>query len=176
MAKTKIKNKYKANKSGSKNAQIIGQVVMFILAGIIFVLILTYGYKAITQFLGKSEEVSVATFQNDLITAAETLKRDYGSVSKLELSLPAKYTTFCLANSDSNTPSTDFQAKYPRLYDSWKTGSQNIFLVPPPTVTMRKQIEDVTIPEGFFCIKNTGKMVLRIEGLGDKTQITPWRE
>lgn len=170
MAKTKIRKKELKN----KNAQIIGQVAMFILAGIIFILILTYGYKAITQFLGKSEEVSLASFQNDLLTTTETIKRDYGSVSKLELTLPAKYTMFCIANSDSNTPSADFQTKYPRLYDSWKTGSQNIFLIPPPTAIMRKQIENVIAPEGYFCIKNTGKIALRLEGMGDRTQITPW--
>ena len=159
----------------NKNAQIIGQVAMFILAGIIFVLIITYGYKAITQFLGKSEEVSLATFQNDLLTATETIKRDYGSVSKLELTLPAKYTMFCIADSDTNAPNAEFKTKYPRLYDSWKTGSQNIFLIPPPTATMRKQIEDITIPNSYFCIKNTGKINLRLEGMGDKTQLTLWQ-
>lgn len=156
-----------------KNAQILGQVVMFLLAGIVFVLVLIYGYKAITQFLEKSEDVGLATFQNDLLTAVESIKRDYGTVIKTELSLPPKYGLLCIADSDSTKPSTDFEQMHKRMYAAWQTGSENIFLTPPSTQPIKK-IEDITVDGGYFCIKNTGKVVLRLEGMGDKAKVSQW--
>ncbi|MBI4141407.1 hypothetical protein HY484_00610 [Candidatus Woesearchaeota archaeon] len=151
----------------NKKAQMISNVVMFAMAGIIFALILMYGYRAIKGFLERSEEVGLATFRNDLLSSVEGIKRDYGSVAKIELTLPGKYTRVCIV--DPQNPGT-LQQTYPRMHQAWQTGSENVFLTPPSPQPIR--IEDIEINNGYFCATNTGRITLWIEGLGDKARIS----
>ena len=152
------------------HAQLIGQVVMFVLAAIIFGMILLYGYQAIHSFLEKGRAVALATFYTDLAQGVDLIKRDVASVSRLELSLPAQYTEVCIA--DPIDEKGMLQAENLRMYNAWISGSENIFLIPPSPQPFK--IEDIIVPHGAFCIPNTGKIILRLEGTGDKTQVTPW--
>ena len=152
----------------NKKAQIIGQVMMFALAAIIFGLIITYGYKAVTNLMEKGSEISMATFKTDFENGVDAIKRDYGSVQKLELTLPTKFNEICIA--DPNNPGTLANDR-PLLYNKWRTSSENIFFTPPAQQPFK--INDITIPNGYFCIKKTGKILLRLEGQGDKAQVTP---
>lgn len=151
----------------SRRAQMIGNVVMFAMAGIIFALILLYGYRSIKGFLERSEDVALATFRNDFVNSVEAIKRDYGSVAKIELTLPGKYTRVCIV--DPLNPST-LQQDYPRLYQAWQTGSENIFITPPSPQPVK--IEDITVDNGYFCVETAGKITLWLEGLGDRAKIS----
>ncbi|MBI4140577.1 hypothetical protein HY485_01935 [Candidatus Woesearchaeota archaeon] len=154
--------------SKKTKAQIIGNVVMFAMAGIIFALILIYGYRQIKVFLERSEDVALATFRNDLANSVESIKRDYGSVTKIELTLPVKYTLACIT--DPINPGTILPQKHPRMYQAWQTGTENIFLTPPAPQPIK--IEDITVDNGYFCATNTGRITLWIQGLGDKAKIS----
>ena len=161
----------------TEKAQIVGQVFIFILAAIIFGVIVLYGYQAISNFMSKSGEIAIASFQQELTNSVESIKRDFGSVTKTELTLPTKYSTLCILDSDTTKNICDtgqpLQQQYPRLCAAWKTEAQNIFLLPG---TQAMQISDISTPSGYFCVQNTGKIKLRMEGLGDKAQVSPWSE
>lgn len=158
----------------NKKSQIMGQVFIFILAAAIFILILTYGYKAISGFSKRSEQVALVEFQTELESAVKSISLDYGSVKRSELTLPAKYTEICFVDLDRE-PSADFEAEHPRMYEAWAGGTQNVFLTP---------MEDSPInvgkiyvgSSGYLCLPiSGGKVTLRLEGLGDKAGITEWQ-
>ena len=69
-----------------KNAQIMGQVFIFILAGALFILILTYGYKAIAGFSERSEQVALVEFQTNLESSVKSISRFSASKSSKPIS------------------------------------------------------------------------------------------
>jgi hypothetical protein len=156
-----------------KKSQIMGQVFVFILAAAIFILILTYGYKAIAGFSRRSEQVAMIEFQTELEGAVKSIRLDYGSIKKLGLSLPVKYTELCFVDLDLE-PSEEFEQIHPRMYESWVSRTQNAFLVPMEDSPIN--IGKIYVGGGgYLCLPITGgKVTLRLEGLGDKAGITQW--
>lgn len=157
------------------NAQVTTQVFMFILAVIVLGVIILYGYEAITKFLSTSVDVAIADFQNQFMSSVESIKRDYGSVSKLELTLPKKFTQICVVDSDTTKNIGDFSTTHERMYSSWVKSGENIFLI--PTQAQPIKINDIIVQEnnGYFCQLNSlGKITLRLEGQGDKALVSPW--
>jgi len=158
-----------------KKGQMIGQVFIFILAGLVFVLILGYGYRAITTFMERGQEVQLLDFRNELDSTVNMIKRDYGSVQRIDLRVPAKTEVVCFANAKDETTQdlARLKEQYPLLYTAWSTGSENVFLLPrSPTPLL---IKDISLENGYCCITVAGGRVsLRMEGLGNKAKITPW--
>jgi len=161
----------------SRRAQTIGQVFVFILAGLVFVLVITYGYKAIKNFMARSEEVALVDFQHDFESAVETIKYDYGSVRKIELRLPSKFLGVCVLdvnNCPSSLPELVLSNK--RMSFEWmlvacKTGSSNAFTIPRSVDLF---LPDVVV-DGFVCVPViNGKVILRFEGLGKKAKVSAW--
>lgn len=166
-----------ARKRKSKRAQIIGQIFVFILAGLVLALVITYGYKAIKHFTARSEEVALVDFQNDFFTAVEGVKYDFGSIRKTELRLPSKFLGLCVVNIDncpSSTPLLILPGKTISLdwmLDACLTGSANSFLIPRFDLL----IQDVVVDGDFICVPNIdGRVILRLEGLGKKAKVSPW--
>lgn len=156
-----------------KRAQMIGQVFIFILAGLVFVLILAYGYRAISGFLERGEQVQLLDFKNELESTVNTIKRDYGSVQRVDLRVPPKTEQVCLVNVELQDPSA-FKDAHPLLYTAWSAGSENIFLIPrQPTPIL---IPDILVdPPGFLCVPATGgRISLRVEGTGSRALVKPW--
>lgn len=155
--------------------QMIGQVFIFILAGLVFVLILGYGYRAITNFMERGQEVQLLDFRNELDSTVNMIKRDYGSVQRVDLRMPAKTEIVCFANAKDETMQDmpRLKEQYPLLYTAWSTGGENVFLLPrQPTPIL---IKYVFIDDGYCCIPVIGGRVsLRMEGIGSKAKITPW--
>ena len=159
-------------------AQMISQVFIFILAGLIFVLIITYGYKAIQHFLARSEQAALLDFKSDLESAVESVKRDYGSVRKVELRLPTKFYTLCILDPEQCTtptfmhPETRQSFTFNWMKDACETGSANAFIAPRE---LDISIPDVEVTGGAVCIPNIdGKVTLRMEGLGKKAKVSEW--
>jgi hypothetical protein len=163
----------------NKRAQLIGQVFIFIIAGIVFVLILAYGYKAIMSFLQTGEQVQLTDFRNQFESSITTIKRDYGSVQRIDLRVPTKTEEICFvtANAD-DLRSTAWQESFKQnrtlMYNAWLTSGYNIFLVPTQTTSIT--IPDILIdPEGYLCMPVAGGMIsLRVEGMGNKAKISAW--
>ena len=166
-----------ANES-TKKAQILGQIFIFILAGLVFILIIMYGYKAINYFIERQEQVVLVDFKTDLEIAIEGVKRDYGTVRKVELKLSNDYLGVCFVDPvtcASQTPTliTATQIQAPWAQDSCQAHSANIVTIP--------RSQDIWTPDiqvdspGYVCIPNTGKIEVRMEGTGKKTKISQWQ-
>ncbi len=163
----------------NRKGQIIGQVFVFILAGLIFVLIITYGYKAITYFIDRQEQVMEVDFRTDLEIAVEGVKRDYGTVRKVELKLPSKYQGVCFFDAidcAKTTPKLILPTQ--EIIAGWAQDaclikSANVFTIP------RSQdiplLPDIQVDAGYICIPNTGKITVRMEGTGKKAKISEWK-
>lgn len=157
----------------NNKAQMVGQIFIFVIAAIVFILILMYGYSAISNFIQNSEQVALLDFKSSLVAGVEQIKSDFGSVRKLTLRIPKRYNKLCIISSDMNADISDFSTKYPVLFETWQTGSENVFLVPKQDSPIF--IADVVVPGGYFCKDISGGVVdLRLEGGGDKTTVLPW--
>ena len=173
MAFQKIKNK--------KKAQIIGQAFIFILAAILFSLILLYGYKAISRIGETQSEVELVEFRDSLSTVVNQIRQDYGSVKKYALKIPSDYKEICfvdlkLLSSPGGIQKLEaIRIARPLIADVIESGSnQNVFTKPVAKTPLK--IGDVDLGEqGIFCVENTGGITtLRLEGLGDKAGISEW--
>jgi len=161
-----------------KKSQITGEVFVYIIAAILFALIVSYGYKAINSFLHKSEQVALIDFSNNLKVAVDRIAAS-SDVEKLELLLPSKYRAVCFVDTrkhpiTSSCPDS-FKVKHPIAYNSWEDGaSQNVFL--EPHASMAIDVGPISLPSDCICINvSQGKLVLRLQGTGDSTLITEWR-
>ena len=160
-----------------KKAQIIGQVFIFILAGLIFILIITYGYKAIQYFLERQEQVMLLDFRTDLEIAVEGVKRDYGTVRKVELKLPSKYQGVCFLDAATCAKTTpklvlpvqEITAEWAQ--DACMIKSANVFTIPRD---IDVALPDIQVDTGYVCIPNAGKITVRMEGTGKKARISEW--
>jgi hypothetical protein len=161
----------------TSKAQIIGQIFIFILAGLVFILIVAYGYRAIQYFLERQEQVMIVDFKTDLEIAVEGVKRDYGTVRKVELKLPSKFLGVCFLDAQDcaqtipilELPTQKISA--PWAQDACLIKSANVFTIP------REQdlnMPDIQVAQGFVCIPNTGSITIRMEGTGRKAKITEW--
>lgn len=162
-----------------RKGQILGQVFILILAAAIFILILLYGYKAISQFTQRSEQVAFINFETEFRNAVKGVSLDYGSVKKLELTLPSKYRELCVLCSPdlpvgaACAPSAEFQTDHPLIYESAQGGAQNVFLVPLAETPIL--IERVEANSSGFCTPVLdGHVTLRLEGRGDRAFVVPW--
>lgn len=157
-----------------KKAQIMSQVFIFILAAALFILILTYGYKAIAGFGKRSEQVALVEFQTQLESSVRSISLDYGSVKRVDLSLPSKYTEVCFVDLDLE-PSEEFEAIHPRMHEGWVSQTQNVFLTPMEDSPI--DVGDIYVGgDGWLCLQLAGGQIsLRLEGLGNKAGITEWQ-
>jgi len=169
----KIKNK--------KKAQIIGQAFIFILAAILFSLILLYGYKAISRIGETQSEVELVEFRDSLSTVVNQIRQDYGSVKKYALKIPSDYKEICvvdlklLTSVDAINELNTIRDERPLIADVIESGSyQNVFTKPVAKTPLK--IGGIDLGEdGIFCVENTGGITnLRLEGLGDKARISEW--
>ncbi|MBW3019555.1 hypothetical protein KY329_05220 [Candidatus Woesearchaeota archaeon] len=156
-------------------AQIIGQVFIFILAGLVFILIVAYGYKAIQGFGEKSEQVSLIDFKNDLDRSVESVKRDYGSVRQVSLRLPSKYAGVCFLDSEQCPAQVWFDgSRIDWAVSACASRAANVFLVPR---ALDLSFEDIEVESPFYvCIPNKGgEVVFRLEGTGKKARVAVWK-
>jgi len=163
----------------SKKAQIIGQVFIFLLAAVIAILIIIYGYRAITGFTEKTQDITLLNFKTNLEREIRKMASEYGSVKRLDLNLPSNYDKFCIVDLDyqnkGNTPlctssSKEFQ---PEICDTWTApgNEYNAFLIPINPI----EVPDVQINNGYICPTVRGNEIsLRLEGLGDQTKVSEW--
>lgn len=168
-----------------KKSQIAGEAFIYILAIVIFALILIFGYSAIQDFLKKGERIAFVQFKTTLENEVKTITTDYGSVTifnaKNPLTLPSKYKEVCFIDYDykgysSTGICTDGDINYrPIICDSWKKRiKQNVFL--DPIAEMPIFIPNLK-PEVFECIQSRkGRIDIRLEGFGSYTKISKYEE
>jgi len=161
----------------SSKAQMIGQIFIFILAGLVFILIIGYGYKAIQYFMERQEQVILVDFRSDLEIAIEGVKRDYGTIRKLRLKLPSKYHGICFFDSITCAESPPELILYnQKISVAWaqaacKTKSANVFIIPR---ALDLDFPDIEVDNGYVCIPNLDGVTIKLEGTGRKAKISPW--
>lgn len=169
--------KKRSAKNFGNNAQMIGQVFIFILAGLVFVLIITYGYKAISQLTERQEQVVLADFQTNLERAVDSVKREYGTVRKLTLTLPGEYRGACFFDYDTcatEPPTLELPAqtiRVPWAQEACQLKGANVFLVPR---ALDLSLPDIHVDKGYVCIPNTDGITLRLEGTGRTAKLSAW--
>jgi hypothetical protein len=166
-----------ARNTGNK-AQIIGQVFIYILAGLVFVLIISYGYRAVQYFLERQGQVVMIDFRTDLETAVENVKRDFGTVRKVTLKLPSQYFGVCFLDSvtcASGTPELvlpNQKISVPWAQDACVVKSANVFVVPR---ILDLYLPDLQVANGSVCIPNLNGVTVRLEGTGKKAKVSQWQ-
>lgn len=165
----------------SKKGVGVGQVFIFIVAAITFALIMIFGYKAVTDFLGQGEKIEFVQFKNDLESSVKKIHTEYGSVRIEKFYPPAKYKQICFVNLDDKAGNMeDLCAVDALACDVWQEArngegyesmDENVFLTPSAPVKIK--VHRVEIENGWLCtnIKSSG-FELALEGLGDRTQIS----
>ena len=162
-----------------KKGQIAGQVFIFILAAFLAVLIIGYGYRAISSFTSRTEDIALADFKTTLQGKVRTIASSH-DVRKLELRVPGKYEEVCFVDlgkrelaAGSCLCDLDCRDYSPEVCDAWMTEGYeyNVFLIP---ITPIKAAE-MEIDGGYFCIEpEGGRISLRLEGKGNRTNVSEW--
>ena len=164
----------------NKKGQLLGQAFVFILAGLVFIIILGYGYKAVTYLLERQEEVVILNFRTDLETAIQQVKREFQTVRQVTLSLPVKYQGVCFFNYETCNEITA-----PRLFmqdsainvqwakEACAAGSGNVLIVPRSAELDVPSIE-IKERQGYVCVANNNGINLRLEGTGKSAIISEW--
>ena len=155
----------------NKKAQIAGQILIYVLAIIIFSMTLLYGYKAIKYFTDSSTEISYLQLENDIKNEIEKVKGDsVGTVKKKVLQIPGNYKDVCFISTFGfGTRGMDTYLLIQQTLDSTKN---NMFLAPPGNVGF--DIGDIKV-ESPYCISILGSRVtLRLESMGDHVKVSEW--
>ena len=169
-----------------KKSQVSGQVFVYVLSAIIFAFIMLYGYKAISSFIDKGEDVKLIQLRTDLTTSIKKISTS-SDVRKLELIIPSTFDKLCLINSypsgvdgtessgsDLGNPSSSHYN--PLIFNSWKDEvQQDAFLVPHTDfqIYIGKMQIDTSIHNKWSCFNIVnGRVELRLEGLGDGAKVS----
>jgi len=168
-------------------AQIIGQVFIYTLSAIVFGVILLFGYKAITNFIQKSDDIALIDLKNELQSAVNSIGSS-PDVQKRAVYLPTKYKQVCLLGnvSDAQKSATCLCTGVPgcigasesdlnpMLCDIWRSGTrQNVFLVPMADIEI--VVSKIELDNYYLCAHSVkGKIEFRLQGTGDATLIREW--
>jgi len=168
-----------------RKSQVAGQVFTYVLAAVIFAFVIIYGYKAITGFIEKGEEIKLIQLKTGITTSARKISTS-SDIRKLELHIPSKYDSICLINSYPDgvqrlgipALTSDFARDYPLIYDSWDDNvQQDVFLVPHSDFEIFVGNMRIGDPgaERWLCLNSvSGRVALRLEGIGDGVKVTRW--
>ena len=150
----------------------ISQVFIYLMTIIVAAFILFYGYRAISVFTEKSEQVSFIQFKNDMENTVTALSLDFGSVKVKEFTVPGNIKTLCLVGNYPSVLKLN-NTKYPIIENSVNSGvRKNVFLI-GIGIDESFYIENVESAENPLCTDVvSGKIKLRMEGKGDHTFIS----
>ena len=160
--------------------QLIGQAFIFILAALVFILIISYGYRSINYLLARQDEATMLDVKTDIETAVENVRHDFQSVRKVTLRLPAKYQGMCFFEYASWASVThpvlrdgDREVLVDWAKDACSVGSANVFIVPR---TRDLDLPDIQVASSqkYVCVPNNGGVVLRLEGTGRTVKVSAW--
>lgn len=180
-----------------KKSEITGTVLGYVMALIVFSLILLYGYKIIGKFRGDAERIAITQLSVDMKNAVKKIGAEYGTVDKRTLELPTGFTKVCFINlfyATDNPTSLDSEGicdsmnsdHHFGICDAWKDSKDNkgvnMFLLKEkdigsdPVDVGPVKIEIGTTPDiHYLCLTPiNGKVDIRLEGLGDSVKLDKW--
>jgi hypothetical protein len=176
----------------NKKAMGIAQVFIFIVAAITFAIIAIFGYKMVTDFIDKGEQVEFIQFKTELESSVKKIYTEFGAVRTKTFHTPLQYEQICFVDLDTAYPTgtgCTFDAYGCDVWqDAWQdaegsseqgfiASDENVFLIPPAPAKIKVYRLEIEGEIGFFCTNITlGRFTLRLEGLGDKTKIINVRD
>ncbi len=188
------------NSTINKKAQ-ASQVFVYIVAIIVFVVVLYFGYTTITDFISKGEDVASINFKNDIESAFKNIYSDYGTSvvynAKHPMKVPSGFEKVCFVNLEHDYEETglceisndeDENEDYnPLICDAWQTyyndedniagwenAEQNVFLVPKGKFAIKIPRIKMHDKSGYLCFKVLqGRIDFRITGKGSHAEISP---
>jgi hypothetical protein len=172
-----------------RRGQVIGQVFVYVLAAVVFSLILLFGYRAVTNLTQRSDEIMLMELRHEVQSAVNSIASN-PDVKKKVLQVPAKYKTLCflgnitqcavsyddtcLCNGAAQCTGADPSDLNALICESWKSGQkQNVFLWPMADIEI--YVADIVLEDCYLCVMPVdGKVELRLEGTGSATRIQQW--
>jgi len=164
----------------SRRGQILGQVFVLILAAVVFIMILLYGYRAIKVFSERGEQVALLEMITTLRSKVRSVALDFGSVKRLDLVIPQRFHEVCFVDletlAQSRAARDRLAAGHPLVFDLARSGTQNVFLFPPGDSPILLEHLRVESSDGAaLCVPSSGGRVsLRLEGLGNRAKLGVW--
>ena len=151
----------------------IGQVFIYLISTLVIVLVLYFGYSAISSIGKKQQELSFIKFQTSLKDMVSYTSSDYGTVRVEDFYVPSSFTEVCFVDPDIITTrdSSAINLSYPIIKDSVESGVlADVFTLPGGAPFY---IEKINVTRDFLCFPvMNGKVRIRIEGKGDSAQIS----
>lgn len=164
----------------SKRSQIPGQIFIYVVAIILFSLVLIYGYNAIKGFKERSEQIAYIKFKTDLTSTVKRVSPDYGTLKREEFFIGGGYSKICFVQSYHQEQNFYFPDSISDLIvrDSFESGvDKNVFLF---TNTLQESfnIGEINVSNnGYKCFDVVnGKVKIQFLGRGDHTFISAWRD
>ena len=124
-----------------RRAEITGTVLGYVIAAIIFAMILLYGYKIVFKFQNDADRITSTQLAVDLKAAVKKIGADFGTIDKRELKLPSGITKVCFldmfwASDPDNDPDPSSGPKqgicdsgnldyHIGICDAWKSATSN---------------------------------------------------
>ncbi len=173
---------YSIRKRGKK-AEVPAQIMTYVLAAILFGLIMVFGYNVVVSMRMSSESVAMVKFKTQLEGDIKKMSMETGRTTRLyEYLSPGNFREVCFIDSDylegeltpdqkDNLDDSDCRDKQ-MLIDSADAGVQsNMFLFPG---TVNFEIGSIEVDNGCVCITSrAGKFSMRMKGKGDRAEISP---
>lgn len=155
----------------SRNAQIQTHLFIYVAAIVLVALILIFGYRAISNFVGKGEQATLLSLQQDLTSEVERVSISFGEVSIREFSFPGKYSQVCFVDSSviANPKDEDLAKmdEYPIIQGAVDSGSENNVFLVKDVAEPFADIGNIQITDGFRCLNLTrGSARLRFDWKG----------
>lgn len=153
-----------------KKAQ-IGQIIVYILAVVIFAMILVFGYKAVVNLRQQTEQAAYISFQKALEADIKSIYFDFESVKQKTYSI-AGYTKVCFITSHPEMATGITITGEPMIENSVNSGVQkNVFLVNSKIDSFYVGKIDAGITD-FECIDIlNGKLNIKLTGQGDSVLV-----
>lgn len=172
---------YSIRKRGKK-AEVPAQIMTYVLAAILFGLIMVFGYNVVVSMRMSSESVAMVKFKTQLEGDIKKMSMETGRTTRLyEYLSPGNFREVCFIDSDylegdlTTTQIDNLEAGCEgkkMLIDSADAGVQsNMFLFPG---TVNFEIGSIEVDNGCVCIASrAGKFSMRMKGKGDRAEISP---
>lgn len=178
--------------SSSKKAQIQTQVFVFLIAAVILITIIIFGYRAITGLTENIADVEYTQLKTNLETQIDRVQSDYGTVVIRTLDIPTYFSHICFAQDDLNwnsgttasggdfgvtgTPGSSSELDLTIILDSLRSSvKKNVFLYPNGVTSFYVGsicVKDCNPDDKILCIEAiNGKAQVAIEGLGDRARL-----
>lgn len=168
------------SKEISKKAQ-VGQIITYLLAIVIFAMVLIFGYNAVVNIRQQTDQVVYLAFQKSLEADIKSISFDYGSVKKKSYSVSG-YETICFADLDALINPDPLPDDIPKIVINSMESKikKNVFLVNGKIdsfyvgkIWLGDPIDPVYSPyKNPLCIPIVnGKLSITLTGQGDSTLI-----